>query len=657
MPVQYVPITQLELDIIGGLAGFTAPQWTGPALPRPDGVEGLAEIIDTANRLAARAQYLVQAKDGLSIPYTLNNITAPAERFLFGTEEQVEQAADIRGLLVLIETFLSRVFPSPVHANTICSAFEALKTKLNARLAGLSHNIHPADVCSPASPAAAPAAAPMQAAVPKAADYSAFPLEDPTQFSMAWSTFQDAFRNGFPHIAEYVAPLVDPGEATRQFWPTLRSTALPYNLLVLRKLTAASAMSFRTNFGTAWLPAYDSLLEAGSLYGIDMTVFTGIEPQSVSNGTTRFTPSTMVLLEMDAAKNVNPIAVYVADPVNISIAHTYQPDSPAWIYALLAAKTSLTVYGIWLGHVYTLHIVTAAMQMATLNTLPATNVIYQLLAPQSNYTIAFDLLLLLGWSNLSPPTSISDPGKFLTLCNRFSATHDFFSTDPLHTLARLNLDVADFTDPAIDDQPWNLYPNVQMILRIWKMTADYVSAAVDAGYQDDAAVAADASLTAWISAASGQGNVAGLPRMDSKAALAGVVTSILYRITFHGMGRLRSVGSPEPTFAPNYPPCLQSTTIADPGAALPVADLLRTYLPNAGTLGGLVGFYDIFSYNAPYVPVVPYRGAEDELFFDQKAYPGANLALVEFRRQIEDIIRTLQPDWVQIGQWPRNIEL
>ena len=44
-------------------------------------------------------------------------------------------------------------------------------------------------------------------------------------------------------------------------------------------------------------------------------------------------------------------------------------------------------------------------------------------------------------------------GKFLTLCNKFSATHDFFSTDPANTLAQLNLNPADFTDPSIDDQP------------------------------------------------------------------------------------------------------------------------------------------------------------------------------------------------------------
>jgi hypothetical protein len=136
-----------------------------------------------------------------------------------------------------------------------------------------------------------------------------------------------------------------------------------------------------------------------------------------------------------------------------------------------------------------------------------------------------------------------------------------------------------------------------------------------------------------------------------------VVTSVLYRITFHGMGRLRSIGTPLPTFAPNYPPCLQSTTIPDPQAPLSTADLLRTYLPNTGSLGKLVSFYDIFSFSAPYVPVVPYQGPEDELFFDQAVHPEANQALIQFRNKIQDVIRRLQPDWAQLGQWPRNIEL
>jgi hypothetical protein len=87
-----------------------------------------------------------------------------------------------------------------------------------------------------------------------------------------------------------------------------------------------------------------------------------------------------------------------------------------------------------------------------------------------------------------------------------------------------------------------------------------------------------------------------------------------------------------------------------------MGDLLK-YLPNIGTLGSLITFYYIFAYNAPYVPLIPYKGYGDELFFDSSKYPAANQALVEFRRRIESFVADLQPDWVQTGQWPRNIEL
>src|SRR5947209_20635549 len=90
---KYSPLTQLELDAIGFLEGFHVPTWNGPALPRPVGEAGLEEVIDTVGNLVARNQYLIQAKDGLSIQYTLRGITETAERFLFGTEDQVEGAA------------------------------------------------------------------------------------------------------------------------------------------------------------------------------------------------------------------------------------------------------------------------------------------------------------------------------------------------------------------------------------------------------------------------------------------------------------------------------------------------------------------------------------------------------------------------------------
>lgn len=636
---KYSPLTQLDLDAIGFLEGFQVPTWNGPALPRPEGEDGLEEVIDTVANLIARNQYLIQAKDGLSIEYTLRGITATAERFLFGTEDQVEGAALLRALLTYLESFLSRLFPDNAHRDRIAPAFSEFRGRLES-CAARPFVKSPRTDSSPATSAAD--------------DYSTYTLETPDQFTIGWTTFQDLFRHGYPYVGEYVKALTDPEAATLHFWPMIRSTALPYNLFVLRKLTAATVADYRTRFGTGWLGEYDDLLNAGNLYGIDMTLFSGLAPENLSDGTVRFTPNSMVLLTMDGKKNLNPIAVYVADPQDVNKAQTYTSKSPAWIYALVAVRASMTVYGIWLGHVYIQHIVTAAMLMTALNTLPPTNIIYQLLAPQSNYIVAFDLVLLLAWSSLSPPTSISDTGKFLSLCNAFSARHDFFSTDPDNMLATLNPD--DFTDPAINREEWNLYPNAQVALKIWATVAAYVNAVVDAGYADDAAVTADNDLVNWIGSAGTIGNVAGLPEMNSKAALKAVVTSVLYRITYHGIGRLRNVGAPVPPFAPNYPPCLQITTIPDPSTALPTSGLLK-YLPNTGTLGSLITFYYIFAYNAPYVPLVPYKGPEDELFFDQSKYPTANQALINFRTGIESFISYFQPDWVQTGQWPRNIEL
>ena len=63
------------------------------------------------------------------------------------------------------------------------------------------------------------------------------------------------------------------------------------------------------------------------------------------------------------------------------------------------------------------------MQMAMLNTLPATHPVYQLLAPQSQFAIPFDDVLLAAWSQIAPPTSIATPEQFL------ARVHDSYGSD------------------------------------------------------------------------------------------------------------------------------------------------------------------------------------------------------------------------------------
>src|SRR4029079_2961590 len=117
--------------------------------------------------LVARNQNLIQAKDGLSIEYTLRGITASAERFLFGTEDQVEGAALLRVLLTYVEAFLGRLFPDHAHRDRIASAFSELRGTLELRAA---------------RPFAKPSGTDSSPASSGGEDYSAFTLETPDQF-------------------------------------------------------------------------------------------------------------------------------------------------------------------------------------------------------------------------------------------------------------------------------------------------------------------------------------------------------------------------------------------------------------------------------------------------------------------------------------------
>jgi hypothetical protein len=633
----YRPLRDAELRALGDIEGFSVPAWTGPALTAPAGADAIREVMQVVNRLLQRGQSLVQAQDGLTGLYTLNGVTDTAEHFMLGSEWHVERGAAIRALAVAVEAALRRLgLENELLTHGLPDLARWAEAATRWLPGRLFHRAH--------SPAPAPGGA-----------YSTLPLEDMRQFAMGWTNLGDIYRTAYPRLDEFVAAATDPVVASAQFWPSLSRTALPYNLLVLRRLETATAEPFRTHFGAAWTAAFETMLEEGRLYGIDMTVFAGLTPLAMADGTTRFTPCTMILLEMGADHTVLPVAALVMDPADSSHAETYTPQSPAWMYALLAVRVSLTVHGIWLGHVFPLHLVTAAMQMTMWNTLPEDHILRQALAPQSHDAMAFNFLLLVGWDELAPPTSVGNAGVFLGLAERYAVTHDYFSNDPGTALASLGLDGAVFAKPG--EAPWSAYPIAQLMLRVWDMVETYVRGVIDAGYASDSDVAHDRYLAAWMSAAASRdgGNVAGLPRVQTKAMLVRVVTSLLYRIVFHGMGKLRSISNPEPSFVPNFPPCLQSTRIPRADQPVTTQDLLREFLPKAGTLGELITFYDLFAFTPPSVPLVPPRGPAQDLFFDDR-YESANQALTAFRQAAANLVAELQPDWVQVGQWPMNIE-
>jgi Lipoxygenase len=502
-------------------------------------------------------------------------------------------------------------------------------------------------------------------------------LDKPEEFTLSWTTYQDIYKKSSQLVPAFASSLPDADAATELFWPMIATFSMAYNLLVLQKVGPSQLPTIQSAFQKVWASeGLDALYTDGRLYVIDMGIFKSVQPQSVE-GRERFTPSTITLLKQDRqSKSLTPIAILVSDPAGDSHAQIYLRTDSAWLYALQAAKTAITVYGIWLGHVYHWHIVTAAMQMTMYNTIPGEHRISQLLSPQSRYLIEFDEVLLLLWSYIAPPTSISTPFQFLVLADRFATDRSFFDDDPTTTLERLGLQQADFSLK----KPWDVYPIVQYLLDLWTSTEEYIEKVVEARYNDDAAVAHDEALQAWIAASSdrNEGNIRGLPTMDSKSALKRVLTSLIYRVTAHGVSRLNISANPVLTFVANFPPCLQDTSITKPDSEIDTKRLLA-FLPVTGTIGQMATFYFTFVFSSPYEPFIPLDGPEKDLFFHGgDGVDQCNQALVNYRYRMIDFIKSyiaaqqevlaqlekqgniqageLQGDSSQIHQWPLNIE-
>lgn len=543
-------------------------------------------------------------------------------------------------------------------------------------------------------------------------------LDRPDQFSMAWTTFGGGNQFGDAPFGDgsgrtlkeaWSDSLVDPAEATRQFWPTLAKYGVAYNLLVIRK----PAPDEEIDDLLALFPEDDlqnrsvtqALHDEGRLFEMDMTIFERFDTLDPL----LFTPATRILLHRDPdTGNIEPFAIQVsgfegAGKTLYRLSYPTDADSPvvsdgtppaAWIYALQAAKASLTCWGIWIGHVFHFHIVTAAMQMTMLQAMHPLHPVRQILGRQSDHLIGFDQFLLAKW-DIGPPTSFTTPSEFLRLMDAYAGEREFFDDDLPNRLESNNLDPSDFTSPPSTDpdQPapeaWDRYPIVVYYTRVWDACETYVGDLVDLFYGDDEAVLNDGPLQDWISNSgnSGIGNISGLPDMTTKQDLKAVLTSLIYRITVHGYGRLMQSAQPALSFAANFPPCLQRNTIPDSGTLFvfktgvedggagdpPDADSLADYLPKTGTIGLYVKFLYTFIYSPPYNEFVPLDGidAEPEHPFQGRNDPGGlnvNSAdcverLADFRRalidtidQYADHVAGVDGAPAQIHQWPLNIE-
>jgi hypothetical protein len=589
-----------------------------PAIPY---VLSFSEPLHTAFRLAMKEVDIVPVTLGFTNSYTVNGVTATGFEFMYGK----------------------------VAAQGISHAVNRLRHALETDAEGTLKAI-----CRPDSPSGSPADVSSPAYSPSDKSLS---LDSPEQYAMAWTNYDGLYQRALPYLPAFVASLTDANEATRQFWPTLGTYSFPHNFIVLEKIRGSRVETVKSLFGDAWAAeGMEALGNDGRLYALDFTIFECVSAPT-DNAQSRYTHSTFIVLRQDSrTKALEPFAIWISGKNVDGRARIYtrtKASPGAWLYALQAVKVSLTVYAIWLRHVYLWHLVPSTMQMTMHNALPPSHPVYQLLAPQSKYTIPFNEVMLLLWPFVAPPTSLTTQYQFLKVCDEFAKGRGFFDDDPKVALERLGLREEDFTQTT----PWDGYAAVKDLLELWNATEQYVDACVDATYPDDAAVAHDAGLKAWMAASSdvGEGNIRGLDPLDSRAALKRLLTSLLHRVVAHGGANIVAPTVLVHLFAPNYPICLHRRDIPEPDAELDTKELL-TYLPNTRIIGVMASFYFSFVFSKPYEPFVPREGAEANLFFPGGMEDARNRALVAYRKALIQFVdaRALIPD--QVSQWPLNVE-
>ncbi len=514
------------------------------------------------------------------------------------------------------------------------------------------------------------------------------PLNEATQFTLPWTKDKDVYKDSFFLRGPFAETLTDEQVATREFWPTIANFGIPYNLLCLSKITAQRGAELKAEFGKVWGDeGMDAAVKAGLAYEIDTRIIEVVQPYEPIidkvRFAPRFAPGCITLLKQDRlTKDLTPVGIKLFTSGASNRSRIYSYDDPAWIYGLQAAKTSITVWGIWVGHVGHWHIPTAAMQMTMYNALPANHKLRTFLEPISDSLIDFDFVLLqfrTAFASISPPTPVAGPLPLLDLLDRYLAGKTFFDLDPLNELKKQGIVEADFTRP--NGPAWGAYRVAGYLVSIWGMCEAFAQVVVDQHYKDDKAVAQDEGLQKWIDASKhpDQGNVK-LPDIKTKALLTQLLTSLLYRVTAHAAGSLNTVVNPALAFISNFPPCLQSTDMPEPDKALTERELLKR-MPYTGTMGTMTTFYFTFADTPPDMPAIPTN--VNSVYWP--ANPGTpadkacNTALLKYRAGISTFVDWYTDNWndelARIGkrpvgpipayanpekqakQWPRSIEI
>src|SRR5258705_10397558 len=103
------------------------------------------------------------------------------------------------------------------------------------------------------------------------------------------------------------------------------------------------------------------------------------------------------------------------------------------------------------------------MLMTLNNYVDETHPLRVFMAPQSDFIIPFNNVLLLLWKQISPPTSVSDPKQFLAMTDAFAKGRAYLQDDPNSTVQDNGILEADFSNKT----PWDQYRIAGQLLSLY----------------------------------------------------------------------------------------------------------------------------------------------------------------------------------------------
>eukprot|EP00122_Pirum_gemmata_P016080 Pgem_evm1s15029 len=322
----------------------------------------------------------------------------------------------------------------------------------------------------------------------------------------------------------------------------------------------------------------------------------------------RYAVGAFTLMKHDKSKKILiPVAIkLIMDDNGSTLEKVYSRANSAegtWRLAMLAAKSSMTQWGILVGHVLTLHAVTSTMQTGLYNKLAPEHPLRQVLEPFSKYTLQFNYLFFTGQNNLGDWTFIQEDKEFtferhlplIKIYNNTYARDSFTSLRPSQYYKQHGIKKDLIKDLGIT--------TLNKDHGFETTATKFARKIVNTLYSSDEEVRKDQQLKDFTQYIRKVGNLGELVEgqgdsdIDSKESLIQVLSTYFYLSIEHSTGRVKSMWGPINAAIP----CLSQNNFLkeDPKKEQSLDDIMN-HMPDTGTLFTYAAFIRLFLDTAPF---------------------------------------------------------